>query len=249
MVDFWSKIEIPITWHPKSTTMTWFCTDTEESFKQKNNCVFVPDSFDYTFNRLGYRIGSADWQLDTTRPRMLTLGCSHTVGVGVPWASSWPSLLASELDHELFNLAVTGGSADTVFRTLYHSVDTIKPDTVVIMWPDSNRWELYESVKWDGTGAECDIPHFNSVWNMTAEQVNESHNRNIFIRNVALVKLLQRLHGFKLLEINSEDIFTEYLKNNNMKDPVSFDSRDPVHPGLTMHKYIKNKFIDIYSNS
>jgi len=248
-VNFWGDSAIPMTWQPKSVSMTWFCTDTEESYKQKQNNVFTPESFGYNFNKYGYRIGSRDWDLNTTRQRILTLGCSHTVGVGVPWEHAWSTMFADYVGGEFFNLGIAGASSDTVFRTLLQTIDIIKPDIVAIYWPDPIRWEFYETFQWDSTGAACDIPHFNSVWNVEAGSFNESHLINLFNRNVKSVKLLQRLYGFKLVEVFSEKFTLEYLDNHlHINEAYSFDSRDLVHPGITMQESIKNKFIDIYSN-
>jgi hypothetical protein len=247
-VNFWENKGIPLTWHPKSQSMTWFCSDTEENFKQKENNVFTPESFGYNFNEYGYRIGNRDWDLATTKKRVMALGCSHSVGVGVPWEKTWPAMFTEEINAELFNLSVAGSSADLIFRTLYHSIDIIKPDIVTVFWPELIRWETYEAVLWDCTGAECITPGNCSVWN--TDLINESHITNLSLKNMELVKLLQKLYGFKLVSIESVHLIKEYLKEyDHLYCPYDFDSRDLVHPGMTMHQYIKNKFIDTYSNS
>lgn len=248
-VNFWGDPEIPLTWQPKSMKCTWFCTDSKDNFLQRKNNVFTPESFSYNFNQYGYRIGDHDWNLNTSRQRMVVLGCSHTVGVGVPWEQSWAKMLADHVDCELFNLGVAGGSSDSVLRTLHQSISIIKPDIVAVYWPEPIRWEIYESFQWDVNGLDCDIPHTKSVWNITeTETINESHVQNIFNRNVKLVKLLQQVYGFKLLEIDSQALTLDYLNvNNHIEMAFSFDSRDLVHPGIKMHEYIKNKFIDINS--
>ena len=248
-VNFWENTGIPKTWHPKSQSTTWFCTDTEEKFKEIDNNFFTPESFGYNFNEHGYRIGDRDWDLTTTKQRVMTLGCSHTVGVGVPYEKAWPTMFAEELGAELFNLAVAGGSADAVFRTLYHSIDIIKPDIVAIFWPELTRWEHYEAVQWDCTGAECNTPAGKSVWNTDVSLINESHLINLSFKNMELVKLLQKLHGFKLVALDSQIVIKQYLKEyDHLYYPKDFDSRDRIHPGITMQGYLKTRFIDKYSN-
>ena len=247
-VNFWEDKGIPLTWHPKSTTTRWFATDTEDNFKQKENNIFTADSFYYNFNVFGYRIGCADWDLNTNKKRIITLGCSHSVGVGVPYEKSWPYLFSNQLgDVELFNLSVAGGSADTIFRTLYHSIEIIRPDIVAILWPDSTRWELYQSTQWDASGFPCHAPVNKLVLNTDPSLINESHLINLRLKNMELIKLLQRLYKFKLVEVDSEIITAKYIKeHSHMFDPYSFDSRDSVHPGLKMHDYISKIFIDTY---
>lgn len=248
-VNFWENNGIPMTWHPKSASMTWFCTDTEENFNQQVNNMFTPESFGYNFNQYGYRIGDRDWDLTTSKQRVIALGCSHSVGVGVPWEKSWATMFADVIGAELFNLSVAGGSADTVFRTLHQSIDTIKPDVVAIFWPDPIRWEQYEAIQWDDTGAECNTPEGKSVWNTDINLINESHLTNLRLKNMELIKILQRLHGFKLVELDTITVIDKYLKEHaHLLNPHSFDCRDLIHPGVTLHEYLKNNFIDKYSN-
>jgi hypothetical protein len=247
-VDFWENNGIPMTWHPKSRSETWFCSDSEENYKQTTSNLFFPESFGYNFNEYGYRIGDSRWDLNAAN-KVVTLGCSHTVGVGVPWENTWSTLFAKSIDAELFNLSVAGGSADTVFRTLYHSIDIIKPSTVAIFWPDPIRWEHYEAIQWDCTGAECATPEGRSIWNADVNLINESHLTNLQLKNKVLIKMLQRLHGFKLVELDSIDVKKQYLKEfNHLTYPYEFDSRDRIHPGITMQEYISKIFIDKYLN-
>lgn len=258
-VNFWERNGIPLTWQPKSKTTTWFSTDSEENFKKVKNNVFTAESFDYNFNQFGYRIGESDWQLNTKKKRVMTLGCSHTVGVGVPWSKSWPVLFSEEINGELFNLSVAGSSADTVFRTLHHSIDIIKPDVVAIFWPNPIRWEIYQAVLTDTDGIDCITPLGKSIWNADVNLINEHHLINLRIKNMELVKLLQKLHNFELISLDSVSIIEQHLTENKttieqywnefgeLLNPCSFDSRDSLHPGITMHEYLKQKFIDRYS--
>lgn len=243
-VDFWQDNGIPLTWQPKSQTTTWFSTDSKENYeKNRDKNFFSPDSFGYNFNNYGYRIGSTDWNFNSDQKKIITLGCSHSVGIGVPWENTWAYLLAQQLNCELFNLSVTGGTPDTVFRTLYFSLEKIKPDVVAIFWPAPIRWEFYEAMPWDATGADCNTPKLLSVWNTDANQINENHLINNRNKNILSVRLLQKIYGFKLLELDSESAITDYISSGN---ELSVDARDLIHPGVSMHQYTAKKFIDTY---
>lgn len=247
-INFWENTGIPNCWHPKSKTVTWFCTDTEENYNKTTTNLYKPDSFSYTFNQYGYRIDNKDWDLNSGKHRMIAIGCSNSVGVGVAWKNTWPYLVSQDIgDVELFNLSVAGASADTIFRTLHQSIDVIKPDIVMVLWPEQTRWELYESVQWDGEGIPCHTPTHKSVWNMEPGSFNESNLINLFNKNVELVRLLQRLQGFKLVECGP-DFYLDYINaNKHILSAYEFDSRDLIHPGVTLHQHIRKKFIDNYS--
>jgi hypothetical protein len=239
--DFWTTAGIPYTWHPKNKTIKWFCTDTEDQ-------ATFPADFDYSFNQWGYRINDVDWNFDTTRLRLVTLGCSISAGVGVSWSSSWPVLLQKHLNCDLFNLSVAGASSETVVRTLLHSVDVIKPDLVLIYWPDPIRFEDYENiVESDCEGNNFILPKFRSIWDVeNTHELKENQLMNLFIKNKQVVQLIKQVHDFKLVDIDSKSLEIEYLDlYKNILDPYSFDARDGMHPGITQHKFIADAFIKL----
>ena len=72
--------------------------------------------------------------------RLITLGCSHTIGDGLknPPIGSWPSVLSNRLGLEVINLAESGGSN----RTIQHKVYTFefKEDDIVIAFGSFHIW-------------------------------------------------------------------------------------------------------------
>ncbi len=246
MINFWQK-EIPYVWHPKLKTKTWFCSDSEENFKNSRDQLHTADTVSYTFNEYGYRIGPSDWNLNSSKKRLLALGCSHTVGVGVPWDDTWPVLLAKHADYELFNLASSGSAGDVAVRTLYSVVDIIKPDLVAILWPEVNRYEFYENFKFDADGDEYELTHSRSIWNDESIAEMQNHLYNLHQKNLIFLDMMQQLYKFKCLTFDSMDVINDYARqHSDILYPVSYDSRDKLHPGVQAHQYIAKKFIDTY---
>lgn len=242
MINFWQK-RIPYIWHPKSKTQTWFSTDSEENFKNSTNQIYTASSFDYTFNKYGYRIGNTDWNLNSPKKKLLVLGCSHTVGIGVPWLDTWPVLLADHLDYELFNLSSVGSSGDSAVRILYSTVDIIKPDLVAILWPDFNRYEFYENFQFDSDGNKYELPHDKSIWNDERIAEMENHLYNLRQKNLIFLDMMQQLYKFKCITFDAVRLINSHA---SQCADLLFDSRDKIHAGRKTHQYIAKKFIDTY---
>lgn len=193
--------------YPKNQEMQFSLSDldSEDRFN-KNASEFVQgysaNSFTYKYNSCGFR--SQEFNLADTSPVILTLGCSHTVGVGIPQTASWPEQLGDTYfpNHIVYNAGLGGASADTVARLAINMIPIIKPDIVAIMWPSLHRFETYE-----------DGPVSNGAWNIKQDQLlledNTAYNNQT--KNKAILELLQKIYNFKLLAVNYDttvDIYT-----------------------------------------
>lgn len=97
----------------------------------------LPGAITYQFNSHGFRCDEF-----AGGPYLLTLGCSYTMGIGLPLEMTWPSLLANRLGLKVANLAWPGYSADSCFRLARYWVPILKPQLVVMMTPSPSRFEL-----------------------------------------------------------------------------------------------------------
>jgi len=141
MKDFlkYSQSEFIEAFSKDDNQVFWVPSDTEKLFKK--NCkkhpkqmeYWIKNSFSYTINKYGFRCPSFDDMSDN--PKLMSVGCSYTFGVGLPEHGIWPRMLADELNLELYNLAVPGGSADSVYRTIKIWFQKIKPNIVVWFQP------------------------------------------------------------------------------------------------------------------
>jgi len=125
----------------------WHGTDSKELY-QKNlsrnqplleQYNWIDQPITYKFNSHGFR---AD-EFDSTDPSVIFIGCSHTLGVGLPVESTWAHIVSNKLKLKNYNLGVGGSSNDTAFRLLYHWIKQLKPSLVIFLSADPTRLELH----------------------------------------------------------------------------------------------------------
>ena len=127
-------------------TLDWLPMDTEEryilhkstKFNELNSYGWIDNKFTYKFNSNGFRCDEF-----TSEPTIMFLGCSLTVGIGLPLENCWASIVAKQLSMKCANLGVGGGSADTAFRLCHGYIDKIKPKILVLLVPPYGRKEMF----------------------------------------------------------------------------------------------------------
>jgi hypothetical protein len=94
----------------------------------------------YSYNELGFRGDS----IKKDGFKVMSIGCSNTIGVGVnddeTWSSQFCKLITNGVD---MNFGMPGRSSDYVSRCLLTFFDSIKPNLVLIMYPNPVRREFY----------------------------------------------------------------------------------------------------------
>jgi hypothetical protein len=140
-------------WHPgvyhANSTMEWMPTDSKESF---DRLIKDPAHYEY-FKAQGwleplaitYQINSEGFRCDEfieNEPCLVALGCSFTVGIGLPLADTWPTLVGKKLGLRVYNLGWGGSSADTCFRLARYWIPKLKPQVVCMLTPPRARVEL-----------------------------------------------------------------------------------------------------------
>lgn len=146
------KFENP-PWHPgvyHANTMSEFMpTDTKEHFARlcevseyyeyfKSHGWLEPGAITYNINSYGFRCEEFD-----DRDCMVALGCSFTIGIGLPLESTWPQIVGKKLGRLVpYTLAWGGSSADTCFRLAEYWIPKLKPKAVFMLSPPPSRFEL-----------------------------------------------------------------------------------------------------------
>ena len=145
------NIDFP--WHPglryAGQSVDWIPTDTKESFDRmmqdpaheeyfKTQGWLEPDAITYKINKHGFRCN----EFETDRDCMIALGCSYTMGTGLPVECLWPSLIGQRLGLETYNLAWGGTAADTCYRLAHYWIPLLKPKLVCMLVPPKTRIEL-----------------------------------------------------------------------------------------------------------
>ena len=139
-------------WHPgvhnAGTTSEFMPTDTKESFEKlcqvleyreyfRQHGWLEPGAITYKFNKYGFRSDEID-----DRDCMIALGCSFTIGIGLPLESTWPQIVGRQLGLVPYTMAWGGTSADTCFRLAEYWIPRLTPKAVFMLAPPPSRFEL-----------------------------------------------------------------------------------------------------------
>lgn len=126
------------------TTYTWYPSDTEKNYEQFPNQIYTRDSFDYTFNSLGYR----SEEIVSHLPNIVYIGCSLTMGVGLPLEDSWAwrfhKAMEEKVKHRInyLNFSHGGKSVDYCSRVAAMLTRHCQPTSVIFNLPHGSRQEI-----------------------------------------------------------------------------------------------------------
>ena len=96
----------------------------------------------YRFNELGFR-GDDIKTYELSSMKLLTFGCSHTLGIGVGNKETWPHILAEKINHSHINFGIQGCSNDTKCICCM-GLRQLGNTSAVSRWlfqPSNNYWE------------------------------------------------------------------------------------------------------------
>ena len=94
----------------------------------------------YTFNELGFRGDSPKKK----GLKIMSVGCSHTEGIGVHDRQTWSHCLSRMIPNGVdLNLGISGRSNDYIARSILTWVDELKPSIVLVMYTYPHRREFY----------------------------------------------------------------------------------------------------------
>ena len=206
-------------WSTKNIELLWYGTDTTHNFtKHPNKTIWEHVKVSYKFNEHGFR--TYEFEDYYNKNVNIALGCSQTLGVGMPVNSIWPSLIEQSTNLPMLNFGIAGASTDTIARALTNISHLFKINNVYILWPEYARFELYCSEEiLPIIAGHSKIEH---VWNLETVQ---SYNR--FKHNQIITKLLSEKYNFNIFE-----------SSVNEQHPQIDDARDSAHFGFETHKNI-----------
>jgi hypothetical protein len=96
----------------------------------------------YTYNELGFRGDS----FLKNGFKIMSVGCSHTEGIGVSDDGTWSHHLSKMIPNGVdLNFGYSGRSNDYIARTILTFVDRVTPDLVLIVYTYPSRREYYTS--------------------------------------------------------------------------------------------------------
>jgi hypothetical protein len=224
-------------------TVDWLAGDTEERYldnlQNKHESLtkfnWINANINYTFNSYGFR--SEEFSLD---PSIIFLGCSHTVGIGLPLESTWPYLVSAQLGLKRFNLGIGGTSNDTAFRLGHNWIPQLKPKLVILLSPDSTRSELHSHTDlienlgiWTDNYSESE---YYKRWITHKTNTDMNH-----LKNILAIKQICSEYNIKYLHKNTDKIDGWFADFSVRVDYA----RDLQHLGVKSNKILADYFISL----
>jgi hypothetical protein len=234
--------------------LEWLPTDTKENYEKliqdpEHRAYFAkmgwdqPGAITYKLNSYGYRADEFD-----DAPCMVALGCSYTVGIGLPDQAIWARQTATALGLKCANLAWGGYSADSCYRLAEYWVPRLKPKYVCMLVPPRHRVELLldnQDTMIQQPPVEVFMPqsqsslfgpndHYLKHWFLNDENAKINQRKNILA--------IQQMCGYLNIPC------TIYYAEDHMcwnQEEISC-ARDFMHAGPKIHNELAKKMINDY---
>ena len=201
----------------------------------------------YHTNKFGFRT-SLEYKNGTS----IALGCSYTFGLGVHEEHIWPYLLSKEIDKDIINLGVCGGSMDSSYRILKAYLEEYTPEYVFISIPSVLRQELFYRRDDNKIGTLRIMPNISKwIEDDTEKKAYDisfkyfySLDENLYLnfyKNLEAIRYLCSVNGVKLIEQLNHAMYNEMAEQHN----ITFEktpSFDILHYGPEVHELISNEF-------
>ena len=224
-----------------STTRLWDGTDSEKNFKE--NCAIEenykklndlgwlePNVITYKYNSQGFRDDDFDQQ-----PAGIALGCSYTMGTGLPVEHAWPSQLQSMLGQKVWNLGSGGAALDTCYRFLEYWIEHLNVKFVVCAVPRICRYEIFNS-NWSNILPSMPLEINNLDWLVGYQKNYLLYDQNSELNRRKNLQAMQHI-------CNKYNIPFYYDLMEDFTDAKL--ARDLLHCGTDTQKRLANKFFNI----
>jgi len=261
-----------------SPSVTWADSDSIENYvktkniTQKQGCEFPwkPEDFNYTFNKYGFR--SVEFE-PSDKFKILVSGCSFTEGIGLPLDRIWPTLLSNMIPNSIvYNLGQGGHSNAYIARSIYKTIDILKPNLVAIFYSYKDRLEIFDhmlpgfqhnkNIKPYLAITDAEKPLYPKHLLFTANQNYEYQKNKLF------VELVCSNYKTPLISLGQDDVLTptplsllphhlQHITNfslsnipiecrNNPESIKYFIARDGIHPGYVWQQSIAMSMFQQY---
>ena len=212
-------------------SLNWLGMDSKTSYQQHLETRYndlkrfgwINKNFTYKFNSLGFRCKDF-----VSGPNIMFLGCSQTVGVGVPVDNVWTELVSSDLRMNCANLGIGGSSVDTAFRLCHGYIDKLNPKIVVFMKNYNMRLEMFHETGPENLGSWTKYSETYQHW--IKNDYNDFFQRE---KNTLAIRMLCNTRKIKLIEAEVEDYH---------QIQIDF-ARDLAHFGVDTHSLIADDIL------
>lgn len=191
---------------------------------------WVDRQIKYTFNSHGFR--SEEFSNDDS---VMFLGCSMTVGIGLPVEDTWAYQVAKAVNLKCFNLSIGGAGPDTAFRLANHYIPQIKPKLVVYLDPPPGRFsllsangEIYSFITGNFTSIDPMFRRYYEHWISLEENITLNS-----LKHKLAIQAICREHNIKCVV---GDSYTDM--------PFVDYARDLIHAGVKSNKMLAELILD-----
>ena len=240
-------------WHPgvefANTVSDFMPTDTKESFEKlcqvpeyreyfRQQGWLEPGAITYKINSYGFRCDEFD-----DRDCMLALGCSFTIGIGLPVESIWPQIVGRQLGLVPYTMAWGGTSADTCFRLAEYWIPKLMPKAVFMLTPPPSRFEL---IRASGVPVENYMPQSESH---SASEVDsflkhwhtmDENSRLNQKKNKLAIRAMCAEHSIPCFMYDAFDHMA------SSREEIGY-ARDRMHGGPGGHQRLAERMLDDWS--
>jgi len=222
--------------------------DSSENYNPKDN-LFKMSSFSYQLNRHLFRCDNFEYLSVSRHNKIFVLGCSYTMGIGLPEHLCWPFLITKKLakiynvenEWQIVNLAVTGAGYSEIDMYLNYIDKFPNVKYLFVHMPP-----LYRNTYLINKNRLLHNFHTTTDHKtLVSEQAQNCHKN--FLDKLKNAPLQFQFEEYKVLQkirligriLNIPTIITSV---DNTKIQFNTLARDLAHPGPDYH----NKLADVY---
>lgn len=225
-----------------NTTREWLDSDNKETFNRNKENELIKingwhnEKVTYTFNEKGFRSDSFE-----KRCKVLTVGCSQAMGLGINVEDTFSYLFADWLNEPHHNIAIPGSDWSHVTQRIMKWVPKLKPEIVVLRDPPLNRFNWWDMETVCSTAQYNEKELLDCKVNETRPLIDIVQDKNSLWLKTIMLSVIENFlkeQDVKLIRI-SEKFVTIDNKVSGMY------ARDLEHIGKLEHKEIFNKLVEI----
>ena len=199
-------------------------------------------------NNYGFRCENIEEKTDNDLV-IVSLGCSFTYGAGVHVEDRWSDVFCRKVQETTklkvrnYNLALEGHSNDYCARTVYKTINELKPDLYCFLFTYRNRMEWITNETNKITQV---IPGFDTSF---IDVMNDGIAMYNFNKNYALIDTLCRFNQVPFLFSSVDPRIDEQYKHlphyvgKFIRDTKGMDGE---HPSAECHAKLAEQFFDKY---
>lgn len=197
--------------------------------KNEKNYNWKDTDVIYNINSLGYR----SKEFKHKEACNLYLGCSHTLGEGLPLENTFAYLINQHLDdYALYNAGVRGASPEDCFRRLQTFLHcNIK--RVFFYVPHRARRSFFLNNQWQTLSMKKDWKFFSKCKPLFSSLYSVEYEQLMFDMAIRATKMLCVENNIPIYMLTHRDL------------RCTRDARDWSHWGIESHRNLANKFIDM----